>query len=400
MRIAHICLANFYIDGFGYQENVLTKMHRRMGHEVLIVASTETYVDQTRLGYVSPGRYLNEDGIEVRRLPYKARVPRFLRTKVRAYEGLEASLEEFRPDLIFVHDVQFWDFLTIRRYVRRRPTPVFADCHTDFVNSARGFISRRLLHGLYYRWILSQVDPIVQRYFPTLPARGDFLHQVYRLDPAKMELLPFGVDDTRTAGIDRAAVRGAVRAELGIPADALVLVTGGKLDLRKNIHTAIERFSALKHAGELGEARLIVFGKATPEVEAALSRIDIHPHVHMLGWAAPNDIYRFFWAADLALFPGTHSVLWEEAIGHGLGAVFHAWPGMDHLDLGGNARIIEDARPETLDGLLRGLAANGAEEVRRLGAVAERAGPAAFALSSIAAKSIAPITPAPEGITR
>lgn len=391
MRILHVCLANFYIDSFGYQENILTSLHRRMGHEVLIVASTETYLDQTRLGYVNPGQYINEEGIEVRRLPYAARVPRILRTKIRAYEGLERTLEEFRPDLIFVHDVQFFDFLIIRRYVRRHPIPVFADSHTDFVNSARGFISRHLLHGIYYRWILSQVDPIVQRYFPTLPSRADFLHEVYGLDRAKMELLPFGADDTRTAGLDRVAVRAAVRAELGIPEAARVFVTGGKLDARKNIHCAIDRFSKLKRGGDLENAHLVVFGKATSQVEKALSEIEIHQDVHMLGWMPPRDIFRLFWAADLALFPGTHSVLWEEAIGHGLGAVFHHWPGMDHLDVGGNARIIPDARPGTLDTVFRDLLANDAEEIRRLGAAAMLAGPAAFAFSAIAARSIAPV---------
>jgi 1,2-diacylglycerol 3-alpha-glucosyltransferase len=397
MRIAHICLANFYIDGFGYQENILTSMHSRMGHQVLIVASTETYIGRTRLGYVEPGAYINEDGIEVRRLPYSALVPRRLQTKVRAYEGLEDLLEGFRPELIFVHDVQFWDFLTIRRYVRKRPTPVYADCHTDFVNSARGWLSRYLLHGVFYRWILAQVDPVVQRYFPTLPARADFLHEVYGLDRKKMELLPFGVDDTRTAGLDRAAVRAETRGALGIPPSATVFVTGGKLDLRKNIHVAIERFSALKRNGELGDARLLVFGQPSPEVQAILSLTEIHPHVHMMGWLPANQIYRMFWAADLAVFPGTHSVLWEEAIGHGLGAVLHHWEGMGHLDLGGNVRVIVDAAPETLDALFRGLLANDADEVRRLGAAARIAGPAAFAFSAIAARSIAAIQTVTEG---
>jgi len=99
------------------------------------------------------------------------------------------------------------------------------------------------------------VDPIVSRYLPTLPSRADFMLQVYGLDRAKMELLPFGVDDTITEGLDRDAVRRTVRADLGIPDDALVLVTGGKLDLRKNIHVLIDRFSQAKRAGRLADAR-------------------------------------------------------------------------------------------------------------------------------------------------
>jgi 1,2-diacylglycerol 3-alpha-glucosyltransferase len=388
MRIAHVCLADFYVDGFGYQENVLSKLHRKMGHDVVIIASTETYLDRVRLGYVEPSSYINEHGVQVHRLPYASWVPRPLRPKVRAYQGLEARLEEFRPDLIFVHDVQFWDFLAIRRYVLRRPTPIYADCHTDYVNSARGFVSRHLLHGLLYRLILRRVDPLVDRYLPTLPARGDFLHEVYGLDRAKMELLPFGVDDTLTEGLDRAAVRREMRARCGIPDDAIVLVTGGKLDLRKNIHVLIDRFSRAKRAGALRNVHLIVFGQANTDVQAELDRTEIHEHVHLLGWTPASEIYKAFWAADLALFPGTHSVLWEEAIGHGIGAVFHRWPGMGHLDLGGNVRLIEDGSPETLDALLCELTANDAAEIRQLGAAAAEKGPRAFSFTAIAAKAI------------
>lgn len=388
MRIAHICLAAFYIDGFGYQENVLPKLHRRMGHDVVIIASTETYLDHTRLGYVEPASYVNEHGVQVHRLPYAKWVPRRLQSKVRAYEGLRAKLEEFEPDLIFVHDVQFWDFLEIRNYVRKRPTPIFADCHTDYVNSARGFVSRHLLHGFLYRRILQRVDPVIDRYLPTLPVRADFLHEVYGLDRAKMELLPFGADDTLTEGLDRMEVRKQMRAALGIPQDAVVLVTGGKLDLRKNIHTLIDRFSQLKTAGELANVHLIVFGQANADVRGELERIVLHEHVHMLGWTPANEIYRAFWAADLAMFPGTHSVLWEEAVGHGLGAVFHHWPGMEHLDLGGNVRIIRDATPATLEALLRELTAADAAEVRRLGAVAAEKGPSSFSFTAIAARAI------------
>lgn len=388
MRIAHICLAAFYIDGFGYQENILPKLHRMMGHDVVIIASTETYVDRTKLGYVDPSSYTNEHGVPVHRLPYAKWVPRRLRSKVRAYEGLEARLEDFQPDLIFVHDVQFWDFLAIRRYVLRRPTRVYADCHADFVNSARGFVSRHLLHGLFYRQILQRVDPIIDRYLPTLPARADFLHEVYGLAPEKMEILPFGADDTVTQGLERGAIRNEVRSRLAIPDDAVVLVTGGKLDLRKNIHVLIERFSELKKSGALSGMHLLVFGQPDAAVQAELAAIDIHVEVHLLGWMQAKDIYKMFLAADLAIFPGTHSVLWEEAIGHGLGVVAHHWPGVYHLDLGGNIRFIHDVSPEALDELLRELWQDDAALVRTMTGMAAEKGPRTFSFSMIAAEAI------------
>ena len=49
MKVLHCCLAAFYIDDYGYQENILPKMHKIQGHQVKIVSSTETYIDNQTL---------------------------------------------------------------------------------------------------------------------------------------------------------------------------------------------------------------------------------------------------------------------------------------------------------------------------------------------------------------
>ena len=178
MRIAHICLAQFYIDGFGYQENILPRVHRRMGHDVEIITSTETYIDQTRLGYVAPASYVNEDGIPVHRLPYARWVPRKIQPKIRAYRGLKQSLETFQPDLIFLHDLQFWDLLVVRKYALAHNIPVHADSHTDFVISARGFVSRHLLPVSYTHLDVYKRQAFVQGKLPRHPQ-----HPRHRCDP-------------------------------------------------------------------------------------------------------------------------------------------------------------------------------------------------------------------------
>ena len=71
----HLCLANYYIDGYGYQENLITRMHKLLGYDVRIVASTETYINNVSLGYVEPRNYMTEDGIPIHRIPYKHGIP-------------------------------------------------------------------------------------------------------------------------------------------------------------------------------------------------------------------------------------------------------------------------------------------------------------------------------------
>lgn len=388
MRIMHACLAAFYIDGFGYQENILPRIHATSGHDVVIVASTENYVGNTNRTYVAAGSYANSDGIMVHRLPYAGWVPGFAQNKLRAYEGLSQLLDEFRPDLIFVHDVQFWDFLKLAAYARRNGTAIVADCHTDYVNSARGFVSRRLLHGMLYRWIVSRVDDSVLKYWATLPIRSTFLQEVYGLPASKIELLPFGVDDRGLDKQTRARLREDIRAKLGIPRAATVFVTGGKLDLRKNIHTLVATFSECKRQSRLDGAHLVVFGQPDAAVERELAGIAIDRDVHLTGWVAADDISALLLAGDVAIFPGTHSVLWEQAIGLGLPTVFQHWAGMEHLDLGGNTTIIERATPEIIARQLEELADPGSPRLDTMRQRAMEFGPRHFTYSAIAAKAL------------
>ena len=78
MKILHCCLAAFYIDNYGYQENILPKIHTLQGNEVKIIASTETYQKNNVLGYVRPSNYINENQIPVVRLPYIKWLPHHL----------------------------------------------------------------------------------------------------------------------------------------------------------------------------------------------------------------------------------------------------------------------------------------------------------------------------------
>lgn len=388
MRVMHVCLAAFYIDGFGYQENILPKLHKEMGNEVEIVASTQTYLDNVKLGFVAASSYTNEYGIRVHRLPYVPLFPLFLAKRIRAYLGLRERLTLFRPDLIFVHDVQFWDLLTISAYKKETGATVVADCHADLGNSARGFFARWFLHGIFYKAILQVAKRSIDMLYPTLPIRAEFLRDVYGLRDRPMRLLPFGADDTQDPGVNRAVVRRRERERLGIAEDDIVLVSGGKLDGRKNIHLLIERFSDLYKAGRLRNFHLVVFGQPDAYVEGKLASIERCANVHLIGWLPADETYRAFWASDLAIFPGTHSVLWEEALGHGLGLVVLRWPGIDHLDLGGNIRYLDEASSVALDELFASLEADGGQEVLDLTAAAALLGPSQFSYRAIARKAL------------
>ena len=78
-------------------------------------------------------------------------------------------------------------------------------------------------------------------------------------------------------------------------------------------------------------------------MEEEILRLMKYSFIRNVGWIPANKSFEYFFAADIACFPGTHSVLWEEAVGLGLPCIFKRWEGITHFDLDGNCLFINSA---------------------------------------------------------
>lgn len=344
-------MANFYIDNYGYQENILPKIHKQQGHTVSIVASTETYIENGRLGYVEANSYINEYGIPVTRLPYASWLPHKMMRKIRAYYGLEKVLNEFKPDIIFLHDVQFFDTRVVVKYVIANPgVKVYADGHTDFVNSARNWLSKNILHKIIYKHFAKTLEPYTEKFFGVTPLRIEFFNKVYGIKKNKLDLLVLGVDDSEIDLSNRIEIREKTRKQLGLSDNDFVIISGGKIDKRKNIHVLIDAFVTLKESLQFSSLKLVLFGSPSDEMKYLTEQITSREDIIYLGWLNPEDMSQYLLASDLACFPGTHSVLWEQSVGLGIPALFKRWHGMEHVDIGGNCIFLDN---NGVDGLLQ-----------------------------------------------
>lgn len=386
MKILHCCLAAFYIDGYGYQENILPRAHKAMGFEVEIVASTETYTQGTKRIYTPPATYVSGDGIPVARLGYVKWLPKILARKLRLYNGLQKKLDAFKPDVVFLHDLQFLDIWRVRRYAHLTGARIYVDSHTDGINSAKGIISRFALHGLIYRFCAKLIEPVTTMFYPTLPLRGEFMEKVYGISRSKMRLLPFGVDDVLCNPFIDEGLRGELRQRHGVAESDIVLVAGGKIDKRKNIIDLLRIFDSLRN-GLQSELKLVLFGAPDEECAEEYGRLINQSGVITVGWLAPRDVTQLLQIADLAIFPGTHSVLWEEAVGLGIPCVFKRWPGIEHVDIGGNCLLVEDTSSSGLLNVLSRLLADEAS-LARMSVVARSEKREQFLYSKISAAAI------------
>ena len=312
LKILMIC--EFFNAELGFQENLLVKYYRKFGHDVTVVTSTYLSVFDYYAGRhdkSAQGSVEHHLGAKIVRLPFRYN----LLNKLKAYRGVGKLLNEERPDLIFVHDITP-NFPEIARYLRANPTvPMIMDFHVDYSNSGKNWLSLKILHGVIRKYFLDRARRHIRRYFPIVPAGFDFLNEVYKVPRDEMELLPLGADVDLVEEVRAQNLRGEIRARYGIPDDAFVIVTGGKLERRKRLELLAGAVRAIGRP----DVHVLVAGAFPPDdpgykavVEEAAG--EALPRIHFAGWLAAPEMFAHMQAADIAVFPASQSVLWLQAV--------------------------------------------------------------------------------------
>ena len=343
MKVVNVCLNGPYTEGFTYQENLLPKYQAALGNDVAIVAPTTSWDAEGSLVCMGEMDYVNQDGIRIVRIENDQ--SRDVGYKFKTYGKLAPLLNELEPEILFVHGCQFRDASTIARYLKRRPdVRLYVDNHCDYSNSARGFMSKHVLHGVVWRHYARRLLPYAQKFFGVLRARVDFLFENYGLPRDKCELLVMGADDDQVLRATSPDNVRQVRARLGVSQDGFLLVTGGKIDKYKK-----ETLCLLDAMRKLPEGvKLIVFGPVAPELAEEFEKKASHPSIVHIPWADYEESYDYIAAADLAVFPGRHSVYWEQAVGEGVPVLVKEWPGAKHVDCGGNALFLQSCSSDEI----------------------------------------------------
>lgn len=332
MKITHLCLACFFPDGYSYQENLLPKFHKRLGYEVEVIASLLTFGSNGEQAYMDHcDTYINENGIKVVRLDY--RLDNKVSKKLQLFRGLYAALENSEPDILFIHGCQFLDIKQVVKYLKNNPgIEVYVDNHADYSNSATNLISKYILHRIIWRHCAQLIEPFTTKFWGVLPARVDFLTENYGLPSEKCSLLVMGADDDEVARASGAASIMATRNLLDLQTKDFVIVTGGKFDESKCQILAL--MDAVAEIG--GNVKLLIFGPVASSLKVAFDKRLQEDRIIYLPWASTSESYDYFAIADLIVFPGRHSVYWEQAAAMGKPLLVKRWAGTTHIDCGGN----------------------------------------------------------------
>lgn len=325
LKIVHVCLVGPFSDGFSYQENLMTKYHKRMGHEVTVIASNFFWNNEGKIEMCETKKYFNNDGVKIIRLSKK----KGIYGKFAKYKMFYRTLEEEKPNIIFTHCCNFSDLDNIRRYVRKNPNViVYCDNHCDETNSATNFISKYILHKFIWKNKVRKIEPYVKKFYGVLPRRCTFLAKYYGVDNSKIELLVMGLDDdylTKTKE-DK---------------ELLELSIGGKIDewKAKEILNFLTAFSQFKDNDKF---HITIYGSIIEGYKDRILSFTKAKNIDYIGWVNQKGIIDIISNSSYAVFPGRHSVMWEQAVGLGIPLIVKYYDGYDHININNNVVFLYD----------------------------------------------------------
>ena len=317
-------------------------MNKIDGHEVEIIASTETYVDNVTLGYVKPSCYVNKDNIRVNRLAYKKYINRFISTKIRRYNGLLGTIERFDPDIIFLHGLQMLALKDIVAYKHKHPeVKIYADSHEDYVNSATNLFSKYFLHKLIYKPVIQKNLSYIEKIFYVGYDAVPFLKEMYGIPDDKLEFLPLG--GIIISEEEQKKQREKLMKEYELPKNAIICAHSGKMVKEKKTEELLRAFSQI-HDDRL---RIFIFG-SIPEnrkeiIEPLIKNDD---RIYFLGWKNNKEILDILAGTDLYCQPGTMSATYQNALCAGCATMIR--PTASYKHMAGDIAIYTDGTEENI----------------------------------------------------
>lgn len=352
MKIVHI--TRKLLVGFAYQDNELVRIHSQMGHEVTVITSasddSSLSFDMSLIRSSTSSALKKDEGslYDIIHLPLKRKV----NSRFWEFKNLFFTLQKLSPDLIFFHGIPVFCLFDIARYKRKYPlVTVFMDCHSDYNNSAHSFLTRNILHGIIYRWVMHRTYNQIDHYYYITSNTKKFMREMYKLPQEKLSFLPLGGNLDKIDLSDSQQIREEIREKLEIAKDSIIVVSGGKLDAEKKSHYLAEAINYLNNP----KVHLILFGIVDKAYEFQLqASVGNNKNIHMIGWIAPEDVYRYFLAADIACFPGGQSALWLQAICCGLPLVVRNWQNdADYLNVADNVLFLQNSKTEHIKSTLK-----------------------------------------------
>lgn len=349
MKILHITPNAPYNDYWGYQDNLLPKYQKKLGYDVSIIVPTLTH-DNGIIVNTGEADYVLKDGVRVIRKKYHdyhLSIINQLFTKIDIID----ILYELKPDFIFFHGLISATIFDVIKYKKNNPSCIIVeDNHLDYNIGSQSKGLKKIIGREYFRWRNRKTIDYVEKVYGVTPWRKQYAEDYFKISQNKTDVLLMGADDEKIDFKNRYSIRGQIRNNYCISNDDFLIVTGGKIDRKKNIHLLMEAMSNCKNI------KLLIFGSIAEDIKNEFIKIlENSNNIIYIGWISADEVYNYFFAADLIAFPGQHSVLWEQACASKTPCIFERWSGMEHVNNGGNSIFFDNVSIKGIKGSIESI---------------------------------------------
>lgn len=349
MKILHIGLVGPFNDDMTYQGSILPKENKKAGHEVIVITSCYKWNENQIIEV--PEDDIIKDGIRYIRIAYDRIISPTITEKVRKTKKLIMYLEEIKPDIIFNHDIQTYELITLYKYKKKNPkVKLYADSHSDKNNSANNWLSLHILHGFFYKRIIQNSIVCFEKILYISYEVKEFLNEIYDISDNILEFYPLG--GTILPLEEKNIYRQEKREELGLSEQDIVFCHSGKMDSKKRTYDLLCNFKEVKNE----KLRLIIIGVFSDELqEKIMQLIKEDNRVLYLGWKSSDELIKYIAASDLYVQPGSQSATMQSALCSGTPVLFTNVPSHEAF-MKGNALAINE--PKELEKIFKEISKN------------------------------------------
>lgn len=328
MKIINICISAPYIDGFAYQENILTDYFLNAGLETIIIGSNilPKYLKSKK---IETGIYF-EHGKKIIRIKCIKLTSEFVISL-----GLFKHLKKERPDVIFHHNLNCTSLIICTIYrILNTQVVLLVDNHADYINCNQNKFWQLFYYKTMVRLSAKFSSSFVHKFYGVTLLRCDYLHEVYGVKKNKIDFLPIGADVIAADKITE--TKNELKQKYNIPENSFVFISGGKMGKDKGTINLVKAINEInKHYQNVYLVLFGLFNDFETQTIANESK-----YVFFKGWCNHETSLRLLKSADVAVWPIHHTTLIEDAISVNTPLLIRKTRTTEHL-INGNGIFLE-----------------------------------------------------------
>ena len=283
----------------------LSRQLRERGHEVKILT-----LSRTCHSYIE-GNVIYAGSIGMGCIYPQARV----KIPTVAGDYMEMLLD-WKPDIVH-SQCEFSTFFLAKKIASELHIPIVHTYHTVYEDYTHYFSPQKA----WGRNIVQLMTRKLANAVETLIAPSDKIRKIlegYQVS-CPVEIIPSGISLEKYQACKEEDWREKIRAQLGIPQDALVLVYVGRMAKEKNIEELLEYQQEAEKYGVI--LLLVGDGPYLPELKKKAEELKVTEYVIFTGMIAPEEVGHYYQAGDLfvsASTSETQGMTYAEALAGGI----------------------------------------------------------------------------------